>query len=234
MKKPMLAVLTCAVAGMFSAAAHADGLSANVSLVSKYKFRGQDQADATKDAVPALQGGFDYALGGFYVGNWNSAVGFGHGTEMDFYGGYKGKVSVLDYDVGILQYYYPGSGASPLNTTEIYGQLGWNIFTVKYSHTVSDEYFAIPEGKNTGYLDISANYEISKGLVLNAHIGQTSFSSDAKDLTGVQNYTDYKVGVTYDLGNGFSVSGAAVGANKKNFWGDINKSRLIVALSKAM
>ena len=34
MKKPVLAVLTLAVAGLFSAAAHADGLSANVSLVS--------------------------------------------------------------------------------------------------------------------------------------------------------------------------------------------------------
>jgi uncharacterized protein (TIGR02001 family) len=104
MKKPKLVVLAGALAALFSAVAQADdGLSANVSLVSKYKFRGQDQSDVTKDAVPALQGGFDYALGGFYVGNWNSAVGFGHGTEMDLYAGYKGKVSVLDYDVGVLQ-----------------------------------------------------------------------------------------------------------------------------------
>ena len=57
MKKSVPAVLTLAVAGLFSAAAHADGLSANVSLVTKYKYRGQDQSDATKDAVPALQGG---------------------------------------------------------------------------------------------------------------------------------------------------------------------------------
>jgi uncharacterized protein (TIGR02001 family) len=246
MKKTVLAVLTLAVAGLFSAAAHADGLSANVSLVSKYKFRGQDQSDATKDAVPALQGGFDYTLGGFYLGNWNSAVGFGHGTEMDFYGGYKGKVAMLDYDVGVLQYYYPGSGVSSLNTTEIYGQLGWNIFTVKYSHTVSDEYFGLVDGKGTGYIDLSANYEITKGLTLNAHVGQTMLSSDSKRNPGPNtvfgpaaneppsNFTDYKLGLTYDLGNGFSVSGAAVGANKKNVYGDANKSRLILALSKSM
>jgi hypothetical protein len=48
------------------------------------------------------------------------------------------------------------------------------------------------------------------------------------------NYTDYKVGLTYDIGNGFTVSGAAVGANKKNVWGDANKSRLILALNKSM
>jgi uncharacterized protein (TIGR02001 family) len=243
MKKPVLAVMTLAVAGLFSAAAHADGLSANVSLVSKYKYRGQDQSDPTKDVVPALQGGFDYTLGGFYVGNWNSAVGFGHGTEMDFYGGYKGKVAMLDYDVGVLQYYYPGSGVSSLNTTEVYGQLGWMFVTAKYSLTVSDKYFGFEDGDTTGYLDIAANYEIAKGLTLNAHVGQTIFSSDAKNNpvnavllngSGPVNYTDYKLGLTYDLGNGFSVSGAGVGATKKNTWGDANKSRLILALNKSM
>jgi uncharacterized protein (TIGR02001 family) len=243
MKKPTLVVLAGAIAALFSAAAHADdGLSANVSLVSKYKFRGQDQSDVTKEAVPALQGGFDYTLGGFYVGNWNSAIGFAHGTEMDLYAGYKGKVSVLDYDVGLLQYYYPGSGAHIFNVTEIYGALGWEFITAKYSITVSDDYFGFIDGKNTGYLDVSANSEIVKGLTLNAHVGQTFFSSDAKGNvlnvtpTGARivNYTDYKLGVTYDLGKGFTVSGAAVGATKKNTWGDANKSRLIIALSKAM
>jgi uncharacterized protein (TIGR02001 family) len=243
MKKPVLALLTFAVAGLFSAAAHADGLSANVSLVSKYKYRGQDQSDPTKDAVPALQGGFDYTLGGFYVGNWNSGIGFAHGTEMDFYGGYKGKVAMLDFDVGALQYYYPGSGVSSLNTTEVYGQLGWMFVTAKYSLTVSDKYFGFEDGDTTGYLDISANYEIAKGLTVNAHVGQTIFSSDAKNNpvnaillngSGPVNYTDYKLGLTYDLGNGFSVSGAAVGATKKNTWGDANKSRLILALNKSM
>jgi len=246
MKKSMLVVLAGAFAALCSAAAQADdGLTANVSLVSKYKFRGQDQSDVTKQAVPALQGGFDYALGGFYVGNWDSAVGFAHGTEMDLYGGYKGKVSVLDYDVGILQYYYPGTGAHTLNVTELYGQLGWEFITAKYSLTVSDDYFGLKDGKNTGYLDISANYEIVKGLTLNAHVGQTFLSSDAKSNTAnfffgpganeaPVNYTDYKVGVTYDLGKGFTVGGWAVGANKKNVWGDANKSRLIVALSKSM
>jgi uncharacterized protein (TIGR02001 family) len=243
MKKPVLAVLTLAVAGLFSAAAHADGLSANVSLVTKYKYRGQDQSDVTKDMVPALQGGFDYTLGGFYVGNWNSGIGFAHGTEMDFYGGYKGKVSVLDFDVGVLQYYYPGTAAHNFNTTEVYGQLGWEFITAKYSFTVSDKYFGFEDGDKTGYLDISANYEIVKGLTLNAHVGQTFFTSDAKNNpvnavllngSGPVNYTDYKLGLTYDLGNGFTVSGAGVGATKKNTWGDANKSRLILALNKSM
>jgi uncharacterized protein (TIGR02001 family) len=185
--------------------------------------------------VPALQGGFDYTLGGFYLGNWNSAIGFAHGTEMDFYGGYKGKVSVLDYDVGVLQYYYPGSDASFLNTTELYIAGTWAFITAKYSHTVSSKYFGIEEGQNTGYFDISANYAVAEKLTLNGHVGGTNYSSKAQDLAGsLPNYWDWKVGATYDVGNGFSVAGAAVGASKKDFYGDINKTRLVVSITKAM
>lgn len=234
MKSQTLARMALACTALFASSAFADGLSANVALTTKYKYRGQDQSDTTKDAVPALQGGFDYALGGFYVGNWNSAVGFAHGTEMDFYGGYKGKISVLDYDVGVLQYYYPGTGGSALNTTEVYAGIGWEFITAKYSLTVSDKYFGITDGKNTGYLDVSANFEIAKGLTLNGHVGQTLLSSDAKNASGLVNYTDYKVGATYDLGSGLSIAGAFVGATKKNVWGDLNKGRAVITLSKAM
>ena len=229
MKKSLVVL---AIMSMFASLAHAD-FSANLSLTTKYKYRGQDQSDPTKDFVPAVQGGFDFSSGGLYLGNWNSSVGFAHGTEMDFYGGYKGAAGGIGYDVGLLQYYYPGTGASPLNTTEIYGAVTYSILTAKYSLTVSDEYFGIVGGKNTGYLDLSANYDIGSGLTLNGHLGQTLFSSDAKSA-GAANYTDYKLGVTYDLGSGLSLGGAAVGANKKAVWGDINKSRIIVTLTKAM
>lgn len=232
MKKSVLAFTALAL--FAGAAAADDGLSANLTLATKYKYRGQDQSDPQKDVVPAIQGGFDYTVGGIYLGNWNSSIGFANGTEMDFYGGYKGEASGIGYDVGLLTYYYPGTGSSPLNTTEIYGALSYSIVTLKYSHTVSNKYFGIVEGQGTGYLDLSANYELSKGLTLNAHIGLTRLPGDAKNLTGLVNYTDYKLGATYDLGKGLSVSGAYVGATKKDVWGDINKGRVIVALTKAM
>lgn len=236
MKKTVLASATLAMLAAFAAPALADdGLTANLSLTTKYKYRGQDQSDPAKSFLPAVQGGFDYTMGGLYVGNWNSSIGFAGGTEMDFYGGYKGDLgSGLGYDVGLLQYYYPGNGTSDANTTEIYGALSWSFLTAKYSHTVSSKYFGITEGRGTGYLDLAANYEVAKGLTLNAHVGLTRLPGDAKDATGLVNYTDYKLGATYDLGNGFNVSGAYVGANKKDVWGDINKGRVVVTLTKAM
>lgn len=241
--------------------------TANINLTTKYKFRGQDQGN-TNFFSPALQGGFDWSMNGFYLGNWNSNIGFTNaGLEMDFYGGYKGEIAKdVGYDVGILQYYYPQKNKLVnFDVTELYGAISYQWLTLKYSHTVSKDYFGIgeigelaglgyrPKGRNTGYLELNANYPLADKLTLNAHVGYTRYSSDLRNArstfsageggtttvdTSVPNFTDYKIGLTYDLsatlGSGVTVAGAVVGATKKNFYGDINKARLILTLSKAL
>lgn len=217
-------------------------LTANVSLTTNYKFRGQDQDGSKSKAVkPALQGGFDYTFGdsGFYVGNWNSSVDWlpGNSLETDFYGGYKFKAADVDWDVGMLTYVYSGNANG--NTTEIYGSGTYGPFTAKYSHTVSKDYFGWAgakagsglKGRNTGYLQFSYSQEVMPKVTLKASVGYTHFSSDIKDL-GVPNYVDYSVGGAYDLGDGFSAGAAVTGANKKAYFGDVNKARLILTLSK--
>jgi uncharacterized protein (TIGR02001 family) len=214
-------------------------LTANVNLTSNYKFRGQDQG-TLKYWSPAIQGGFDWTQNGFYLGNWDSNVSFGGDIEMDLYGGYRGEITKdLTYDVGILQYYYPHNGGTNFNTTEIYGLLSYSFFTLKYSSTVSGDYFGIGEseggksGRNTGYLDLSGNYEVVKGVTLNGHVGYTHLKSGLSDAAH-DSYVDYKAGATYDLGSGYSVAGALIGASKKSVWGDANKSRLVLTVSKSM
>lgn len=230
MKKSLLVFAITSVLAFAAQAADTPAVATNFSLTSNYKYRGQDQGGRK----PAVQGGFDYADSGFYVGNWNSSVKQGNTTiEMDFYGGYKGEASGVGYDIGALQYYYPQKD-NDLNTTELYGALNFGIASAKYSRTVSSKWFSVTDGRGTGYWDFSANYEVVTGVTLNGHLGFTQLSSGAK-LSGVrENYSDYKLGVTYVLGSGFSLSGAAVGASKKDVWGDINKSRLILAITKAM
>jgi len=231
--------------------APASPFTANVSLTTNYKFRGQDQGTG-RYFSPAVQGGFDWAQNGFYLGNWNSNVSFAGNIEMDLYGGYKGEIAKeFGYDVGLLQYYYPQRKNAPVdfNTTEIYGALTYSWLSLKYSHTVSTDYFGIgegfeksvplsarPKGRNTGYLDLSANVPLIDKLTLNAHLGYTRYASDLRDVpnVGVPNYYDYKLGVTCDLGSGFSVAGAVAGADKRHYYGDINKTRAIVSISKSM
>ncbi len=226
-------VLAALIAAPLMASAQ---LSTNVSLVSNYKFRGQDQDYGKTTAVkPALQGGFDYAFSnGLYVGNWNSSVGWlgNNSIEMDVYGGYKGEYSGIGYDVGFLKYAYPGAAAN--NTTEAYLGLSYGAFSAKYSTTVSDQYFAM--GTKAGYLSVSYAQEISKGLTLKAAVGHTNFKDNV--AAEVPDFSDYSVGASYDLGDGFSVTGAVVGANKGTPFitdgVDVNKNRFILTFTKAM
>lgn len=218
-------------------------LTGNLALTTNYKFRGQDQDLSKAKAVkPAIQGGFDYAFGstGFYVGNWNSSVDWlsGNSIEMDFYGGYKFKAGSFDMDVGALTYAYPGNSAG--NTTELYVGAAYGPLTAKYSHTISKDYFAYAgnkltgrKGTNTGYFNFGYSQEVMPKVTLKASVGFTQFSSDIKQA-GAPNFMDYSIGGSYDFGDGLSLGAAVVGASKKNIYGPINKSRLIVTLAKTL
>ena len=110
--KPLATALAALATIAAAGAAHAgDGpFTANVGLVSDYAYRGWSQTDER----PALQGGFDYAHdSGLYAGVWGSNVSWlsdantdvSNSLELDLYGGYKGTVGAIGYDVGLLQYY---------------------------------------------------------------------------------------------------------------------------------
>ena len=236
MKKSL--VCLSVLASFVGAAAHAEdapAVTANLTVTTKYKYRGQDQSNTEKNVAPAIQGGFDFSYNGFYIGNWNSSVGFVPGTdiEMDVYGGYKGEITKdFGFDVGVLRYQYPQGAV--FNTTELYGALTWSFVTAKLSYTAGDRYFGFEEGRGTLYGDLTANYEVVKGVTLNGHLGYTALTSDTKDIYGLPSFMDYKVGATYDFGSGFSAAAAYVGATKKDQWGDGNKGRFIVSVTKAM
>jgi len=104
-------------------------------------------------------------------------------------------------------------------------------------------------GQGTMYFELNANFPVIDKLTLNGHVGYTRLSSKLRDASidggeggtisyGLKSYYDYKVGLTYDmsavLGSGVSAAAAYVGANKKDFYGDINKGQVILTLSKAM
>ncbi|HVL55380.1 MAG TPA: TorF family putative porin, partial [Burkholderiaceae bacterium] len=123
-------------------------LTANVALVSDYRFRGISQSFRQ----PALQGGFDWAHpSGAYLGNWNSSVSGiqypnGASLETDFYGGYKFDIATgVTADVGGILYYYPGayySGFAParprFTNFEVYGGVGVGPFTAKLYVSATD------------------------------------------------------------------------------------------------
>lgn len=196
-----------------AAAAPASSLSYNVGVVSDYRYRGISQSRLK----PAAQGGIDFShASGAYVGTWASTIqwvkdaGGKSDLELDIYGGYKGTAGAVSYDVGVLTYIYPSNGLSTsANTTEIYAAGTVGPATLKYSHALTNT-FGFADSKNSGYLDLSATFDVGNGFTLVPHVGHQRIAGTGN---GVFSYTDYSLTLTKDFGNGLAVSAAVVGSD---------------------
>jgi uncharacterized protein (TIGR02001 family) len=190
-------------------------LSYNVGVVTDYRYRGISQSRLK----PALQGGADFAhSSGFYLGTWASTIkwikdaGGDANIEVDVYGGYKFNAGPVAMDVGVLRYLYPSSslGVNP-DTTELYVAGSFGPATLKYSHAVTN-LFGFSDSKGSGYLDLSATFDLGNGWSVVPHIGHQKVKNN-----GDFSYTDYSVTVAKDLGNGLVVSLAALDTDNNNY-----------------
>ena len=245
MKKIIVPSLIALAVGSVSGLAQAQtapaaesSLSYNVGVVSDYRYRGLSQTRFQ----PTVQGGVDYAdKSGFYVGAWASGINWIKDTggdasvEVDVYGGYKGAMGDVAYDVGFLRYEYPSNKLSTnANTNEIYGAVTLGLVTAKYSYSIST-LFGTADSKGSGYLDLSANLDMGNGFTLTPHLGRQNVNGAGN---GKFSYTDYSLTLAKDLGNGLTGTLAAIGTDAKKGsyetdgkqWG---KSGVVVGLKYA-
>ena len=224
-----------------------------ISLYSEYEYRGIGQTSEK----PALQFNLDYShSSGFYLGLFATNIKWlkdykdlgaaqdSAAIEVDLFGGYKFEVAKdVIVDVGYLRYEYPGSKPLPGNakfaTDEVYVGVAYGPLSAKYSYSTGDT-FGVANAKGTTFIELNFAKEIMPKLTLNAQVGQQkykgsigSFNND-KELT----YTVYKVGATYDLGDGWSAGGYfkdtnATEANYTVKGKDWSKGRLVAFVSKA-
>jgi uncharacterized protein (TIGR02001 family) len=205
--------------------------TSNVGLYSNYVFRGMSYTDGR----PAVQGGFDYTNGGWYVGTYatnvnrnalpdlkqtdNPAANSRISMEWDVYGGYNFTPSEgWTVSAGLYNFAYPG--ASNISTLEANIGVTWKFLQLRYNHALSD-YFSIPGSKGTRYLEANLNFPLAGGWSISGHIGRQT-------VKGLQNYpiafggplpssladyTDYKLGLTKDIGNGVVLGLAATDTN---------------------
>lgn len=234
MNKTLLAICAALAASALPTLSHAEDanpLSFNVSLTTDYRYRGISQSRLK----PALQGGADYAAAnGFYIGTWASTIKWlkdggasGDGYEWDIYGGYKGELAKdVGYDVGVLQYIYPGNKAKDLtgsnaNTTEIYGAVTFGPVTAKYSHSLTSlfgtgDLASGTKSKGSGYFELAASFDVGAGVTVTPHLGYQHVAHFS-----AASYTDYSVTAAKDMA-GFSWSAALVGTDTKNVPGNPN------------
>ena len=220
-------------------------LSYNIGLVTDYRYRGLSQS-ARK---PALQGGIDWAhKSGWYLGTWGSTIrwikdtgpGLKGPVEVDVYGGYKGSINDgLSFDVGGLYYWYVNNNyknatGENANTFELYGALTAGPVTAKYSRSTTT-LFGAPNSKGSGYLDLSATFDLGSGWSVVPHVG-------SQKIRGFGTYTDYSLTLAKDF-DGLVASAAVVGTNWKSHFGfpatlpgsgtkDLGKAGLVLGIKK--
>lgn len=242
MRKVLLSAALLATFAIPALAEEASPVTGSFTIASDYRFRGLSQTYK----LPAVQGGIDYANpSGIYLGTWMSNVSGnqylnGAGLEWDVYGGYRKSFGDWGLDVGGLYYYYPGAhqsdaGKTKYNNFELYAGVSYKWLSFKYSHAVTNLFgiktetygnvcenanfgdagncLGTGDSKGSGYFDLSANIPLVDKLTLNAHVGHQKVKS-----YGDLSYTDYKLGVTYDL-QGWMLGAAVIGTNaKKGFY----------------
>ncbi|CAN5860134.1 hypothetical protein BH11PSE12_BH11PSE12_29360 [soil metagenome] len=123
-------------------------------------------------------------------------------------------------------------GLADANTYEVYAQVGYGPGYIKYSHAVSN-LFGFVDSKNSGYLDLGANIDLTDGWTGNLHVGH----QHVKNVVNAS-YTDWKIGVTKDFGiltGALAVIGT--NANETAYASPVNgkfmgKTALVLTVSK--
>lgn len=192
-----MAMLAGAASVATTGVAAAEGsVSANVALTSNYMFRGITQSDGD----PAIQGGFDYTNGMFYAGVWSSSVddfGVSASSEIDIYGGITPTLGPVNFDIGVIGYYYPGASddidfgelkvAASINPTE-----AWAVGVTSY---MSDDYAA--SGSDSLYLELGSSYEFSDAFAVSGAFGN-------QDIDAGGDYDTWNLGATWGF-HGFGL-----------------------------
>jgi uncharacterized protein (TIGR02001 family) len=186
MKKLLLLLL------IVSTTVQAGQLDETVSVVTDYRFRGISQSNLE----PSLANQLEYKDdSGLWVGNKLNTVSKqeytnGLGTEADIYGGWHHQFS-NDVRIFVGDYEYTYAGATQFNTNEVFAQIRFNMFTVKYYRSTTD-YFNVPGTVGTQYFNLD-NYMPIGNITLISHVGRTV--SPVSSLS----YTDWRIGPTINL-----------------------------------
>lgn len=207
MRKSILGLSAIALAALSAPAFAQDEptpeltVSGNAAVVTDYRFRGISQSDKRF----ALQGGLTVTHeSGFYVSTWGSSiddyVAAGSDQELDLIAGYSTTIGAATIDVGVLYYYYPGSGGANTDFVEPYASIKGTFgpATAKLSAAYAPKANALSVGggkEDNLYVagDLSTSIP-NTPLGVSAHLGH---SFGPSYLTIGDEYTDWSIGATY-------------------------------------
>jgi uncharacterized protein (TIGR02001 family) len=180
----------------------------NVTLVSDYLMRGVSMTQHK----PTIQGEIDLShTSGWFGTIWGSGVSNavypnGSGSEIDLVTGWQFSLPAnFGLNLGYYAYFYPGADTVDhihFNTQEIKAALSYDTFSVGAAVTTSRYFSGIYDydahgkpKKSQGSLYLEANWNpvLTEGITLNLHAGHQQIRN-AREY----NFSDYKIGVTFD------------------------------------
>lgn len=226
-------------ASMFTSVAHADSLTGNIGVYSKYILRGI--TNAPESDVPAVQGGIDWSSdSGFFLGYWGSTLNYNTGGpsnsfENDFYGGYGNSIGGLDYSIGLVQYYYMGStnssGTNSPNGMEAFGSLGYAGVTFGFHTLLKNVTWG---NKGDTYWQLGYSHDLPKGFNLGGSLEYYTYRNNSSNINSYTESTAFR-DFTLTLSHPIGKTGADMAINYivggKDGFGNKQKNAVTFGLS---
>lgn len=178
-------------------------VSGNINLTTDYVFRGVSLSDGN----PAVQGGFDWTEGQLYAGVWGSSLT--DGVELDVYGGWTPSTGPVDWDLGLVAYFYPGADDDDAEF-DYFEAKAAGTFNVTDQFGVGGAVYYSPENYgDTGeaiYLEVNASYTLNDQLSFSGAYGNQSIDDPDGAPGGLEedDYNTWNIGGTYAM-HGFEV-----------------------------
>lgn len=217
-----------------------------VSIGTDYMSRGTSQTFGDPAVTVYAEHSFD---NGFYIAGFAADVDFdddktfydGTKIEADVFGGYRGSIGKVDYDVGLGLITYMGTKPLP----DINPSGNWNMVeaSLKLSRTfdkttiggtigVTPDYF-----NNYGpsiWTEATVSHSFNDKISASAAFGRQQFFEPSS--TGfpakLSDYNTWNVGITYNITPTLSVDARYHDNDTKVDLGSIYKPRGVVTLSK--
>lgn len=204
--KKLIGLAVFAGASLAGANAANAEVSANIAFTSDYVFRGVSLSGED----PAVQGGFDYSNDFWYAGAWASSLGSaGSSTEFDLYAGITPTTGPVEWDIGVVSYWYPGADDDGTEFDYIEALVGGKV-NVTEALTLGAAFYYSPENfGETGeaiYYEANAEWTVNDTWSVSGAIGNQSVD-DVDGPGGADEDDDYmtwNVGVTHAF-HGFGI-----------------------------
>jgi uncharacterized protein (TIGR02001 family) len=197
MNKTMgLAVLAGAATFASAGAARAE-VTANIGLATDYVFRGVSLSDG-----PAVQGGFDYSSDLWYAGVWASNVI--DGIELDLYAGVTPTTGPVEWDFGLIGYFYPDSPDDGAEFDYVELRAGGAVSLSEQFAAGGALYWTPENHGDTGeaiYFEINGEFRVSDAFVFTGAFGNQWVEDPDGPLlvTDEDDYNTWNLGAAYAL-----------------------------------